>query len=282
MQSQHSFCGSIVMTKKPYLLLDAGGTVVFPNQDVLIQLGKKNGIELTNEQLYWGYYQVIHQLDVPPKFPSNPWPMGYTRAVLDILGISGSNSCNLALDGNAWHQKKTLWTFTFPWVYEALSHLVNKGYRMSILSNSDGRTKQIFEELGLTQYFEHIFDSAELKCEKPSRLIFNIVLNELDIHPSEVLSIGDVYQNDILGANHAGIGGIHIDPFRFYKNFPGIHLENITLLENWLSRYIKRPEEFATELFPLSNKENKKYLSENSRTYSQDARSHLSEITQPR
>jgi HAD superfamily hydrolase (TIGR01549 family) len=204
--------------------------------------------------------------------------MGYTQALLNILGIFGTNSRKMALEADTLHSEKNLWTFTFPWVHEALSRLAKK-YHMSILSNSDGRTRRIFEELGLIQYFEYIFDSAELKCEKPDRKIFDMVRNELDVRPSEILYIGDIYQVDVLGANQAGIGGIHIDPIQLYTNFPGIHLEDITMLENWLPIYMDHPKEFTAELFPLFGK---KYLSGNSRIYSQDARLPLSEITQPR
>lgn len=266
------------MPEKPYLLLDAGGTVVFPNQDILIQLAKENKINLTHSQLYRGYYELIYRFDTEPEYAANPWPEGYTQALLDLLGVWKPKSRILALAADDLHGEKSLWTFTFPWVYETLSRLFDEGYRMSILSNSDGRAKQIFEELKLTQYFEHIFDSDDLGCEKPDPRIFNTVRKELDLHPSEVLYIGDIYRVDVLGANQARIGGIHIDPLRLYRNFPGIHLDDIRLLESWLSIYIKHPKEFTAELFPKSGK--KKDLSENPQIYSQDAKLPFSKILQ--
>lgn len=263
---------------KPYLLLDAGGTIVFPNQDKLIELASKNGVILTREQLYQGYYRLIHQLDTRDIFPSNPWPKGYAQAILNILNISEPNTEEIVWAVNTYHEKeKNLWTFTFPWVYKTLSRLVEKGYRMSILSNSDGRAKQIFDELKLSPYFEHIFDSQELNCEKPNRMIFDKVRNELNIHADEMLYVGDIYKVDILGANRAGIGGIHIDPMRLYRSFPGVHLDNIASLESWLSEHLDYPTKFVSQLFPFPNKGYKESLLREYQIYSKNA---LSELTQ--
>jgi len=242
------------MPEKPYLLIDAGGTTVFPNPEILINFAQTHGITLTNEKLYEGYYRLIYLLDNQDHFPRTPWPNGYTLALLDVLGFSGQNAKRMAQEVNSYHKQTSLWTFTYPWVHEALAKLKEKGYRMSILSNSDGRTKLIFDKLGLSQYFEHIYDSEYLKCEKPDRRIFDMVLSQLSIQPKNILYIGDIFSVDILGANQAEIGGIHLDPLRLYRDQPGIHLDNITILENWLATFNNYQTQFTSKLFPFSNK----------------------------
>jgi len=263
------------MLEKPYLIFDAGGTTVFPNTELLIQFARKYGITLTNENLYESYYRLINLLDTQDTFPSNPWPNGYTRAVLDVLGFSSPNASRMALDVNNYHQQKSLWTFTYPWAHTVLSKLTEMGYRMSILSNSDGRTRQIFDELNLSQYFEYIFDSKYLKCEKPDRRIFDIVLSQISIHPKNFLYIGDIYKIDILGANHAGIGEIHLNPLRLYRNHPGFHLDNKTFIESWLTSYINYPAQFTSKLFPFSNIGGIKSVTRTDRLFPKE---HLSKI----
>jgi putative hydrolase of the HAD superfamily len=144
-----------------------------------------------------------------------------------------------------------MWTFTFDWVRKALSCLAAQGYRMSVISNSDGRTAQVFNDLDMAQYFEHIFDSKKLKLEKPDPAIFEVALRELNVSAAEVLYIGDIFFVDVLGANQAGLGGIHLDPLELYAGWPGIHLRDVRDLPRWLSNhYVHSPD---VNLFPLEN-----------------------------
>jgi len=263
------------MLEKPYLLMDAGGTTVFPNPGIIIEFAQNYGIHLTDEKLHEGYYRLINLLDTQEPFPRNPWPVGYTQALFDVLKLSTPEVKKVVLDVNNYHKHNSLWTFTYPWVYTTLSKLRKLGYRMSILSNSDGRTKQIFDELNLSQYFEHIFDSKDLNCEKPDRRIFDIVLDQLDINPKGILYIGDIYKVDVLGANRAGIGGVHLDPLQLYRSRPGIHIDNITFLESWLASYLNYPAGFTPKLFPFSNKSAIEPISKTGGVFS---KKHLSEM----
>jgi phosphoglycolate phosphatase-like HAD superfamily hydrolase len=144
-----------------------------------------------------------------------------------------------------------LWTFTFKWVREALSCLATQGYRMSVISNSDGRTAQVFCDLRLAHYFEHIFDSKTLGVEKPDPAIFEVALNKLNVAPADVLYIGDIFYVDVLGANQAGLGGLHLDPLRLYRGWPGVHLRDVRDLPGWLGNHYVHSLDL--DLFPLWN-----------------------------
>ncbi len=237
---------------KPYLLFDAGGTLVFPDQPLLIQQAREHGIELTSEQLFHGYYQLIYNLDREARkwgsFPHNPWPQGYAHALFETLGMVNGATCALAQAVEACHRQRNLWTFTFPWVLETLSRLAMAEYRMSVISNSDGRTAEVFHDLDLAPYFECIFDSARLKVEKPNPAIFEWVLCELNLQPSKALYIGDIFEVDVWGANQAGLGGLHLDPLDLYADWGGVHLPNVRHLPDWLARYAASPSAF--DLFP--------------------------------
>lgn len=244
--------GTPGIARQPYLLLDAGGTLVFPDQGFLIEQAGWLGISLTPAQLLDGYCRLIYHLDSQVRasgyLPSRPWPNGYVHALLELLGLTGPAGEAIKQASQVRHREKSLWAFTFDWVPETLARLVKQGYRMSIISNSDGRTEELLDQTGLLGYFERVFDSHLLGLEKPHPAIFETALTELNVPPAEALYVGDVFYIDVVGANRAGLGCIHLDPAGLYRNWPGVHLPDIRHLPDWLAHYAANPAAF--DLFP--------------------------------
>ncbi len=241
------------LQSKPYLLFDAGGTIVFPDQSFLIRQARRQGLTLTHLQLFEGYYELIHSLNLEYKTHKSPkpWPEGYAYALFKTLGISSPATDAVADAFNTQHDRRNLWAFTFSQVKEALSNLAKQGYRMSVISNSDGRTETVLRDLNLDRYFEHIFDSELLGVEKPDPAIFKAALKRLKLKPANVFYIGDIFYADVRGANLAGLGGIHLDPLGFYAGQPGVHLTNVNRLPAWLTQYADNPSAF--NLFPTKS-----------------------------
>ena len=246
--------GETKMKNKPYLLFDAGGTLVFPDQGFLVEIAREYDIELNDTQLFNGYYSLIHNLDRQANkygyFSRNPWPNGYTYSLLRTIGVQEPKARIIGEIANRRHEVKSLWTFTFSWVYEILTYLKDEGYRMSVISNSDGRIGQVLKDLALDRYFEEVFASGTLGVEKTDAAIYEIALDRLKISPIDALYIGDVFTVDIKGANLVGMGAIHIDPLGLYASCPGVHLENITCLGRWLPIYENYAEFLLTKFFP--------------------------------
>jgi len=172
-------------------------------------------------------------------------------ALFETLGLVNTASQAVARVASKRHRQKNLWTFTFSWIRETLSHLAAQGYRMSVISNSDGRTVKVFDDLNLARHFEHIFDSTLLGTEKPDPTIFKLVLRKLNLQPADVLYVGDIFEVDVYGANQAGVGALHLDPLDLYAGWPGVHLPDVRHLPEWLDRYAAAPLEF--NLFPTGN-----------------------------
>jgi HAD superfamily hydrolase (TIGR01549 family) len=256
------------MNNKPYLLFDAGGTLVFPDQVFLGKTAHKYGIALNDKELFKGYYKLIYELDRQARqqgfFSQRPWPNGYAYSLLRTLGIQENKARVIGEIVNERHKFQSLWTYTFAWVYWTLKLLKNLGYRMSVISNSDGNIKRVFRDLALDCYFDEVFDSHALGVEKPDAAIFEIALNKLMISPADAVYIGDVYEVDIKGANLAGLGAIHLDPLSLYRDFPGVRLKNVSLLKQWLSE--EYPKLSASDLFPYQQNRNQKFLTEQQRT----------------
>ena len=64
------------------------------------------------------------------------------------------------------------------------------------------------------KYIDHIMASEEARASKPDPLIFNLMLQKLDMVPNDVIMIGDSLANDIQGAKNAGIKSVWFNPQR--------------------------------------------------------------------
>lgn len=81
-----------------------------------------------------------------------------------------------------------------------LGALRERGYRLAVLSNWDERLRPLLDELGIASFFEHIFVSCELGCEKPDPRIFAAAEARLGASGSQILHVGDSFLHDVTGA----------------------------------------------------------------------------------
>ncbi|XVU28137.1 HAD family hydrolase [Actinoplanes sp. CA-054009] len=98
-----------------------------------------------------------------------------------------------------------LWSIPEASAQSALTTLVGAGYRLAVVSNNDGRLRQQLTNAALLPYFDAIIDSATHHAVKPDPAIFNAATDELGVHPSECLMIGDDPHFDIQASLEAGI-----------------------------------------------------------------------------
>ena len=96
-------------------------------------------------------------------------------------------------------------------VIPALTQLRASKIRLAVISNWDSRLHRIFRDVGLDQYFEFVLTSAEFGKEKPDPEIFLHALSLLKILPKEAVYVGDLYQDDVIGADNAGLIAVLID-----------------------------------------------------------------------
>ncbi len=97
---------------------------------------------------------------------------------------------------------------------EILSYLKNKGYRLFATTNGFAFTQyNRIEKSGLAPYFEGIFISEELGCQKPEREYFLKCSKAAGITDfSEILVVGDSQSSDILGGINAGLDTCWYNP----------------------------------------------------------------------
>lgn len=95
---------------------------------------------------------------------------------------------------------------------DLLEHLKDK-YPLYILSNGFTETQYTkIKSGGLNKYFEEVFLSDEIGYHKPSKEIFQFVLNKTEIAAEHALMVGDNIATDIIGAQKAMIDQIYFNP----------------------------------------------------------------------
>jgi putative hydrolase of the HAD superfamily len=99
----------------------------------------------------------------------------------------------------------------FPDVFSCLDALGARGMALAVVSNWDSRLHAVLRGLGLGPRFRFVLTSAEFGAEKPDPGIFLEALRRLDLPPDEVVHVGDLLREDILGAAAAGIRSVLVD-----------------------------------------------------------------------
>jgi HAD superfamily hydrolase (TIGR01509 family) len=110
-------------------------------------------------------------------------------------------------------RRENLWCQVPPEVAPLLGELRRRGFRLGVVSNSDGRVERLLRDVGLVEQFQVIVDSSVVGVEKPDPRIFTIALERLAEEPERAAYVGDFPDVDVVGARAAGLVAILLDPF---------------------------------------------------------------------
>ncbi|RKU13837.1 hypothetical protein C6503_15485 [Candidatus Poribacteria bacterium] len=90
------------------------------------------------------------------------------------------------------------------------------GYHVGIITNgahdahTDSQLSKV-RHLGLSERIQSLTISGEIGVRKPKVEIFKVACERADVLPEEAMYIGDSIQNDIVGANRAGMTSVLIN-----------------------------------------------------------------------
>lgn len=99
----------------------------------------------------------------------------------------------------------------FPEVIDVLGALRACGLQLGVLSNAPSTLPAFLDRLGLTPYLDFTVVSAVAGVKKPDRRIFAAALGLAGVAPAEVLHVGDMYFEDIVGGRAAGVNTLLIE-----------------------------------------------------------------------
>jgi HAD superfamily hydrolase (TIGR01549 family) len=201
------------------VLFDAGNTIALPDWTRISRIVEKvTGKEFDEKELQQKISAILSDADNDPEFLSKladkliPAAWHYRRLYGD-LGVSDKQLEELITALNAEHKKRHLWTRPNDDALPVFEELKRSGKKLGVISNSeDGQVKAILEQMEIDKYFDLYLDSFVIGYAKPDARIFLHAVDKLEVLPHEAIYIGDMYTQDVLGAQKAGLKAILYDP----------------------------------------------------------------------
>jgi putative hydrolase of the HAD superfamily len=112
-------------------------------------------------------------------------------------------------------------TILFPDTKEVLQYLLDKGYRLHLITNGFEETQHSkLKYSGLAPFFKEVITSEGSNSLKPQKEIFDYALEKAGARVEESIMIGDSLEIDVAGALNAGMDAIHV-------NFTGVVSEGV-------------------------------------------------------
>lgn len=219
--------------------------VIFDLDDTLCdyQKAKKNAISLVNRVLessgidvnqFWNSYSLIEptlfRQFVNGIISRDEYRL---RRYADVIQGDRENPLAFSSALNDIYMKEANHGITlFDDVIPLLKTLEKKEINTAILTNgpSDGQRDKI-KALKLEQYINKIYISEEIGIGKPSCKVFQFVIDDLNIEPSQVLMVGDSIEDDIEGAKQLEIKTVLVDRKRKYFDYKGTKIFDLSSLK---------------------------------------------------
>lgn len=108
---------------------------------------------------------------------------------------------------------RNLWRHVPDAARAMLRELSARGVPMTVTSNSEGRVRELIEEVGIAHHFVAILDSGLLGFAKPDPRIFSLAAQSLGLPIEDIVHVGDSEAADVVGAKNAGALAVRFDAF---------------------------------------------------------------------
>jgi HAD superfamily hydrolase (TIGR01509 family) len=202
--------------------LDAGNTVIFLDHARIAAWSTANGFPTTAAALIRGEGEA-KKLQERGALTQTEWEgreepgaRGWGGMIGTMIEVAGYPKDSLGpLLARLWqeHARHNLYSLVPAGLGPALDALRASGVKVAVISNSEGMLEDLFETLGIRDYFDLVVDSAKFGIEKPDVRIFQRALDAFSVRPEDALHLGDSIATDIEGARAAGMRAALIDPY---------------------------------------------------------------------
>jgi putative hydrolase of the HAD superfamily len=195
------------------ILFDAGNTLVFLDYARLAgAVGAAMGVPLTAHALAAAAPRAALAMEQGHLRTDRERGAAFLLSLFEQVGVGPERMEELREVLLRLHLERHLWASSDGRVAGALARLRDAGFRLGVVSNSDGRAASALEACGLLDFFEVVIDSGAVGVEKPDPRIFALALDRMGLAPGEALYVGDLYEVDVVGARAAGLEVVLLDP----------------------------------------------------------------------
>jgi 2-haloalkanoic acid dehalogenase type II len=225
------------------ILFDVGGTLVDlrPTKEEIFQKHlKAHGLDVSAETLTPILTKAERRFDAQTAELNGkneePFWEKYDNFVLDSIGYSGertSFSKDLSDDFARLIPDVANW-IEYPDARPLLEDLIDREFRLGIISNATDLARKVLVNLDLKKYFETLVISAEVGVHKPDQRIFHIAAKELKVPPNRAIYIGDRLAVDVVGARRAGMNAILVDRLGAYEDADCLRIKSLSSLRRYL------------------------------------------------
>ena len=160
----------------------------------------------------------------------------YFGTLFRLAGVPEAARQAVSLGIREIQERAHLWTHVAEGTEEVLETLLERGYRLAVVSNADGRVADALNRAGLGGFLEFVLDSQVVGVEKPDPRIFLMACERLGQAPEACLYVGDLYPVDYVGARGAGLSALLLDPLGMHQG-SAHRIESLRELPPWLSAH---------------------------------------------
>ena len=217
-----------------------------PKEEIQINVTEKFNITLVKDKILDAYklannFLVKQNSIFPIRKMNDEQKLNFFSEYEKIIIDNSGSNVDVDVAKNIWVEitKQKYDLKIFPDLIQCINDLRDMGLILGLISNINMSGKKIAEKLGLSSYFNYVFTSEDLGCEKPNKMIFEKSLDIAKLSPSEVVFIGDQVESDILGAKNANILPILLDRYNNYENYSEvIKINNLFQLQEIIKNLV--------------------------------------------
>ncbi len=221
------------------VFLDAGGVLCHPSWARVAGALVRHGARVTAEALGAAEQKATRDIDTASTISSTDdrargWL--YFNLVLHHAGVEQNAGTDAALaELREYHRTDNLWEYVAPDVMPTLAALKDRGLRLVVVSNANGRLRHLFDRIDLAKWFDSLLDSHEWGVEKPDPRLFTLALEQSRAEASTTVHVGDLYHVDVIGARRAGLReGILFDMAGLYTDVDCPRVSSLAALVEWI------------------------------------------------
>ena len=223
------------------VFLDAGGVLCHPSWDRVAEALVRHGANASAGALAAAEQKATRDIDNASTIGATDdrargWL--YFNLVLHHAGVEQNAGTDAALaELREYHRHDNLWEHVEPEVVPALAALRDRGLRLVVVSNANGRLRHLFDRLDLTKWFDHVLDSHEWGVEKPDPRLFQLALEQSRADATRTVHVGDLYHVDVVGARNAGLrDGVLFDMAGLYDGVDCPRVASLAALVEWIDK----------------------------------------------
>jgi putative hydrolase of the HAD superfamily len=221
------------------VFLDAGGVLCHPSWPRVADALVRHGALVTASKLAAAEQKATRDIDDATVIGTTDdrargWL--YFNLVLQHAGVEQNDGTDAALaELREYHRQDNLWEHIEPDVAPALAALRDRGLRLVVVSNANGRLRHLFDRVDLTKWFDHVLDSHEWGVEKPNPRLFQLALEQSRADAARTVHVGDLYHVDVMGARAAGLReGVLFDMAGLYDDVDCPRVASLSDLVEWI------------------------------------------------